>query len=145
MTPDPCSCKSLVESAATCNVCVAKLKETITRLNRRCQEAESAACVKVEEVQKAGPSLGRALAGWSAGNYRRKYEESIEVGKELINALIIATERALEKGSALVERGGTDVNRGQFLSLIHHALEKAAPVFGIPEILPRVMRKDEYE
>jgi hypothetical protein len=74
--PDQCMCKSLVESAATCNVCVAKLRETITRLNRRCQEAESAACVKVEEVQKAGPSLGRALAGWSAGNYRRKYDEA---------------------------------------------------------------------
>jgi hypothetical protein len=73
---DTCMCKSLVESAATCNVCVAKLRETITRLNRRCQEAESAACVKVEEVRKAGPSLGRALAGWAAADYRRKYEEA---------------------------------------------------------------------
>lgn len=71
---DSCMCKSLVDREATCNACVTKLRETLTRLNRRCQEAESAACVKVEEVRKSGPSLGRALAGWAAANYQRKYD-----------------------------------------------------------------------
>lgn len=61
------------------------LRETITRLNRRCQEAESAARVKVEEVRKAGPSLGRALAGWAASDYRQKYEAALKEIKDLKN------------------------------------------------------------
>lgn len=50
------------------------MRDTNNRLHRRCQEAESAARTKVEEVQRAGPSLGRALAAWSAGDQRRRAE-----------------------------------------------------------------------
>lgn len=46
------------------------LRDKISELNRRCQRAESAALVKVEEVRKSGPSLGRALAGWAAQKYK---------------------------------------------------------------------------
>lgn len=56
--------------------CVAELRATNNRLNRRCQEAESAARTKVEEVLRAGPSLGRALSAWAAGDYRRRLEEA---------------------------------------------------------------------
>lgn len=52
------------------------LKETNGRLNRRCQQAESAAAVNVEAVMRAGGSLGRALAGWAAGDYKRQLEAS---------------------------------------------------------------------
>lgn len=55
---------------------IVTLKETNTRLNRRCQEAERAANVKVEEIRKQGGSLGRALATWSAGDLRRRLEET---------------------------------------------------------------------
>lgn len=59
------------------------LKETNSRLNRRCQEAESAASVKVEEVLRAGPSLGRSLACWAAADCSRKLEAAILENKEL--------------------------------------------------------------
>lgn len=84
-----CFCHRLTGMPATCNSCVSKLKETIKRLNRRCQEAESAATTKVEEVRKAGPSLGRALAGWAAADCNRKLEEAkktIESMKKLSTA-----------------------------------------------------------
>ena len=66
---------------------IVALKETVSRLNRRCQDAESAARVKVEEVQKAGPSLGRALAGWAAGDYKRQLEDALLQNSELTKAL----------------------------------------------------------
>jgi protein required for attachment to host cells len=56
--------------------CVDELVATNNRLNRRCQESESAARTKVEEVLRAGPSLGRALSAWAAGDYRRRLEEA---------------------------------------------------------------------
>lgn len=62
--------------------CVAELAGTNNRLNRRCQEAESAARTKVDEVLRAGPSLGRALSAWAAGDYRRRLEEAEKRLKE---------------------------------------------------------------
>jgi hypothetical protein len=56
--------------------CIKALQASNSRLNLRCQAAESAAQTKVEEVLRAGPSLGRALAGWAAGDYRRRLEEA---------------------------------------------------------------------
>lgn len=73
---DRCTCKPLSkQDAATLIEEIHRLRETISALNRRCQRAESAALTKVEEVRKAGPSLGRALAGWAAGRYRTALEE----------------------------------------------------------------------
>lgn len=63
--------------AAEMRVENARLKETLTRLNRRCQEAESAARTKVDEVLRAGPSLGRALSAWAAGDCRRRLEAAV--------------------------------------------------------------------
>lgn len=56
---------------------VAQLRESLSRLNRRCQEAESAARIKVEEVIRAGPSLGRALSAWAAGDYKRRLDAAL--------------------------------------------------------------------
>lgn len=50
------------------------LRETNARLNRRAQDAESAAATKVEEVLRAGPSLGRALSAYAAKLYREDSE-----------------------------------------------------------------------
>lgn len=66
---------------------IVSLKETNTRLNRRCQEAERAANVKVEEIRKQGGSLGRALATWSAGDLRRRLEETELQKQDLRKAL----------------------------------------------------------
>lgn len=63
------------------------LRETVTRLNRRCQEAESAANVKVEEIRKQGGSFGRALAAWSAGDQRRRAENAERLNGELRETL----------------------------------------------------------
>ena len=45
---------------------------TISRLNRRCQSAESAAVQNVEECRRSGVSLGRALANWAAETAEEK-------------------------------------------------------------------------
>lgn len=50
------------------------LRETNSKLNRRCQSAESAARETVEAIAKKGPSFGRALAAWAAGDWKQKYE-----------------------------------------------------------------------
>ncbi len=55
-----------------CSDEVTRLRGTAKTLNRRCQKAESAARTKVDEVLRAGPSLGRALSGWAAGDYKRR-------------------------------------------------------------------------
>ena len=44
--------------------------------------------------------------------------------RELTRVLAIATERALERGEALVRRGGLDINRGQFERLAMGTLEE---------------------
>lgn len=44
--------------------------------------------------------------------------------RELTRVLAIATERALERGEALVRRGGLDINRGQFERLMLGTLEE---------------------
>jgi prefoldin subunit 5 len=65
---------------------IARLRETVSRLNRRCQEAESAARTKVEEVLKAGPSLGRALSAWAAGDYKRQLDDTkLQLGESRAN------------------------------------------------------------
>lgn len=67
---------------------LSEARETISRLNRRCQEAESAASIKVEDIRKQGGSFGRALAAWSAGDQRRKAEAAeakiVEMGKMML-------------------------------------------------------------
>ena len=76
------------------------LRATNKRLNRRCQDAESAARVKVEEVQRAGGSIGRALAGWAAGDYRRR----LAIGKRLYDALRAKAEWAMRGLNMLAEK-----------------------------------------
>ncbi len=61
---------------------IRSLQATNKKLNRRCQQAESAAAVNVEAVKRAGGSLGRALAGWAAGDYKRKLEAAEAEARE---------------------------------------------------------------
>lgn len=99
-----------------------ELRETITRLNRRCQEAESAARVKVEEVQKAGPSLGRALAGWAAADYRRKYEEAqkeIEKLKEVMGKAMLPYKTCPSCGGECPYRNQDYVSHGYYCDPCH--------------------------
>lgn len=49
------------------------LRETVSRLNRRCQAAEAAARGRVEPGER---TIGRALANWAAADFRRRLEES---------------------------------------------------------------------
>lgn len=51
-------------------------RETNTRLHRRCQMAEAAALQNVEACQRAGVSIGRALAHWAASHYQRMAEQA---------------------------------------------------------------------
>lgn len=54
---------------------LAEARETIRRLNRRCQSAERGLAEKLEEARRAGPSLGRALANSSATMHRAQNAE----------------------------------------------------------------------
>jgi hypothetical protein len=67
--------KAMEEGRKESDLQVEELKATNTRLNRRCQEAESAARETAEKVKAKGMSLGRGLAGWSAGDLRRQLDE----------------------------------------------------------------------
>lgn len=59
-------------------------RETNTRLHRRCQMAEAAALQNVEACQRAGVSIGRALAHWAASHYQRMAEQAEARGTELV-------------------------------------------------------------
>ena len=54
---------------------LAEARETNSRLNRRCQLAESAANEKIQHYSNAG-SLGRALANYAAAMYKRERDEA---------------------------------------------------------------------
>jgi FtsZ-binding cell division protein ZapB len=63
----------------------AELKETNTRLNRRCQSAEASAMQNVEACKKASVSFGRSLGNWYAtkllaenADLRKKLEYVVE-------------------------------------------------------------------
>ena len=51
---------------------VSKLKDTVRRLNRRCQKAEAAAGQNVDDCRRAGVSFGRILANWAATDVVKK-------------------------------------------------------------------------
>lgn len=55
---------------------LAAARETVRRLNRRCQSAERGLAEKVDELQRAGPSLGRALANAAATMYREQLADA---------------------------------------------------------------------
>lgn len=55
-------------------------RETIRRLNRRVQLAESALAEKLDEAKRSGGSLGRALSGWA---YTATSERLREIGDAL--------------------------------------------------------------
>jgi len=54
-----------------------RLKETVTRLNRRCQLAESAVndCMKIKEGNIHAFSIGRGLLAYDLDNERRENEK----------------------------------------------------------------------
>ena len=64
---------------------------TISRLNRRCQEAESAAMQNVEACRAAGVSFGRSLGNWYGAKLGREKEVAESRLRELRNG---AVERA---------------------------------------------------
>lgn len=61
-------------------------RETNRRLNRRASEAEAALRVKIEEIRRQGPSLGRMLAGAAASMYRRDLDEAVAALEPLARA-----------------------------------------------------------
>ncbi len=67
------------------DVDLTQARETIARLNRRCQLAESAAREKVKE--HGGGSLGRALANFAAADYRAAAEELRAKLKQLAESI----------------------------------------------------------
>jgi hypothetical protein len=69
-------------------------RETIARLNRRCQRAESVADQNVEACRQQGVSFGRALAGYAA----RKYADELDAARQRIEALVVQVGK-LEDGS----------------------------------------------
>ena len=54
---------------------LATARETISRLNRRCQSAESGLRDTIEVARRAGPSFGRTLANAAATMYERERQE----------------------------------------------------------------------
>lgn len=55
----------------------AALKEKLSEMNRRCQQAESAALVKVEDCKRQGISLGRGLANWHGSKLQRDLDAAL--------------------------------------------------------------------
>lgn len=88
--------KSTVEDTAE----VERLRASNKALNLRAQKAESAALTKLEEVQRAGPSLGRGLANWAASDYKRKYEDTL-LQNSALRKVVDALDVALMAGVSL--------------------------------------------
>lgn len=65
---------SLVKQLAEEN---ARLRETVTRLNRRCQAAESAARGVLDDAKARGLSLSRGMAVWAYADLKRRVLEAI--------------------------------------------------------------------
>lgn len=69
---------------------LAATRESVTRLNRRCTDAEAAARANVEACRAAGQSLGRQLANWTAGDVHRQLDalraRNIELDADLAQA-----------------------------------------------------------
>lgn len=59
------------------------LKEKLSEMNRRCQRAESAALVKVEDCKRQGISLGRGLANWHGSKLQRDLDAALLQNSEL--------------------------------------------------------------
>ena len=55
---------------------LAAARETIRRLNRRCQSAEQGLAQKIDEMQRAGRSMGRAFANSAATMYREQLADA---------------------------------------------------------------------
>lgn len=53
------------------------LRESVKRLNRRCQQAESVARQNVAACKRAGQSMGRGLANWAARDIQRWEREHV--------------------------------------------------------------------
>jgi len=53
--------------------------------------------------------------------------------EKLINALYVATDRAVSNGDRLIEIGQADINRGQFLSLVRSAVKEAENWIDVPD------------
>lgn len=105
----PCSCivqwvVALQKEADDAKVQISELRESVSRLNRRCQDAESAARTRLEEVQRAGPSLGRALAGWAAGDYKRQLEDANRRTEDLRLQLQAAESNRLKDNEELIRQ-----------------------------------------
>ena len=56
-----------------------------------------------------------------------------QIIENLVNALFIATNRAVYNGNRLIEVGEADINRGQFLSLVRSAVKEAENWIDVPE------------
>ena len=52
----------------------------------------------------------------------KRVDSDRPTNEELRRVLRIASERAVKLGDALVEAGGVDINRGQFLALVEATL-----------------------
>lgn len=79
---------------------VAELQDKNSKLHRRCQRAESAANLKIEEIKRKGGSFGRALAEWG-------YMQESEKNKELR-----AKVEELQKESAQFQRMNDEAQDG---------------------------------
>lgn len=55
---------------------VNRLREKVQEMNRRCSRMEAGLTVKVEEVRRAGPSLGRALAAAACVMYEAQRDRA---------------------------------------------------------------------
>lgn len=67
-----------------------RLREKVQEMNRRCSRMEAGLTVKVEEVRRAGPSLGRALSASACVMYeaqRDRARAQLATAKEHIVAL----------------------------------------------------------
>jgi hypothetical protein len=55
---------------------LAEARETIRRLNRRCQEADGAMAAKLDSPLVEGRTFGRACANYAASMYKRERDEA---------------------------------------------------------------------
>lgn len=74
---------------------VNRLRETVKRLNRRCQSAESGLAQKIDEMRRAGWSFGRAFANSAATMYSEQIEE-LKASRVADPELVARLHRALD-------------------------------------------------